>query len=115
MCSCVAASASAADPAALDALAAALQKARAAAVSTHAAASCPTDLAPLVGLARATLNARLGAADYVMDGRDENPPLPLTTVSYYLRAPGEHGIYPSVTFYVNSSDKVEKVECTISK
>jgi hypothetical protein len=108
------------EPAALTALAEQLHQARALPASTPTHLACPTDMNQFVGLTRAILSKRLGDADYVMDGRDENPPQPQMTVSYFLKSPGHAnpgttGGYPMLTFYVGSTDVIERASCSLSK
>jgi hypothetical protein len=116
----VSSSARAQESAALTALAAQLQQARALPAGTPTHLACPSDMNQFVGLTRTILSKRLGDADYVMDGRDENPPQPQMTVSYFLKSPGHAnpgttGGYPMLTFYVGSADVIERASCSLSK
>lgn len=101
--------------AALAALATKLHQARALPAGTQTHLLCPTHLQDFVGIAGSTLAASLGEADYVVDGRDENPPQPQAKWSYFLKNHTSAGAFPVLTFYLGQTSKVEQVECSVSK
>lgn len=101
--------------AALAALATQLHQARALPADAPAHLVCPKHLDELAGLMVSAVSTSLGEADYVVDGRDENPPQPQAKWSYFFKNPKSVGGFPVVTFYVGQSNQVELVECSLSK